>query len=350
MGSLPSPLLNAAGAAAGAIGVANALGVQQSGWPLILSRFNPQGYKKGPIVNDPKYGTAIVFNDYHFEIPETIDMFGGPQTVAIHEFPTAPSSSGGNGAGIRTVQVLGAFPRTLRWRGQIIQPNAAARFYEIDRWRISGDTVYLSWGEFAWSGVLSKWLGRPRGQYRFEYHAEFEPEEDLASKSLANQATDPPGLVNRMLSGIAKDIGFSATTAQSVAQDFIAVAGTAVASAGGLLSGIDAPTKARLATQVRQIQSAATAAKAAAKANPTAGNFTAALFSSDLANQATAAGAILTGAPRPVTLVTEINPNLPALAMRYYGDASKWTIIAQANGLTDPQPTGQYKLTIPTET
>lgn len=47
------------------------------------------------------------------------------------------------------------------------------------------------------------------------------------------------------------------------------------------------------------------------------------------------------------TNINVINPNLMALAAQYYGDATKWRIIADANGLTDPQPTGQFSLNIP---
>ena len=42
-----------------------------------------------------------------------------------------------------------------------------------------------------------------------------------------------------------------------------------------------------------------------------------------------------------------INPNLLMLAAQYYGDATKWQIIAAANDLSDPQPIGSFELNIP---
>ena len=47
------------------------------------------------------------------------------------------------------------------------------------------------------------------------------------------------------------------------------------------------------------------------------------------------------------TQITLMNANLFALAAQYYGDATQWIIIAQANGLTDPFVPGQITLIIP---
>ena len=42
------------------------------------------------------------------------------------------------------------------------------------------------------------------------------------------------------------------------------------------------------------------------------------------------------------------NVSLFALAAQYYGDATSWTVIAQANGLYDPMITSPMQLVIPT--
>lgn len=46
-------------------------------------------------------------------------------------------------------------------------------------------------------------------------------------------------------------------------------------------------------------------------------------------------------------VITVNNVSLYTLAAKYYGDATAWTVIAQANGLTDPQITQTTTLTIP---
>lgn len=69
----------------------------------------------------------------------------------------------------------------------------------------------------------------------------------------------------------------------------------------------------------------------------------------DAVNYAIAIGIIVNLAVNggTATNINVINPNLMALAAQYYGDATQWRTIASANGLTDPQPTGQFLLNIP---
>ena len=46
-------------------------------------------------------------------------------------------------------------------------------------------------------------------------------------------------------------------------------------------------------------------------------------------------------------IINVMNANLYQLAAKYYGDATAWTVIAQANGLTDPYVVGPIQLIIP---
>jgi len=46
-------------------------------------------------------------------------------------------------------------------------------------------------------------------------------------------------------------------------------------------------------------------------------------------------------------LLTVVGANLFQLAAIYYGDATQWALIANANGLVDPIITGQMTLIIP---
>ena len=47
------------------------------------------------------------------------------------------------------------------------------------------------------------------------------------------------------------------------------------------------------------------------------------------------------------SVITVSNTSLYYLAAQYYGDATSWTVIADANGLTDPMIFGTMTLTIP---
>jgi nucleoid-associated protein YgaU len=46
-------------------------------------------------------------------------------------------------------------------------------------------------------------------------------------------------------------------------------------------------------------------------------------------------------------VIHTINPNLLVLAAQYYGDATQWRLIGNANGIADPQPIGSFNITIP---
>jgi hypothetical protein len=56
---------------------------------------------------------------------------------------------------------------------------------------------------------------------------------------------------------------------------------------------------------------------------------------------------LLVGSAPQSQVVTLINPNLYRVAVQYYGDANSWTVIANANSLTDPKQTGIVVLLIP---
>lgn len=44
--------------------------------------------------------------------------------------------------------------------------------------------------------------------------------------------------------------------------------------------------------------------------------------------------------------ITVFNANLYQLALKYYGDAMKWTVIAEANNIYDPQFTSEVPVTL----
>lgn len=68
----------------------------------------------------------------------------------------------------------------------------------------------------------------------------------------------------------------------------------------------------------------------------------------DLSVRAVAINQVVGNPASGVRIVQAINPNLFALAQRFYGDASLWPQITAASGLPpDPQPVGQFTLTVP---
>lgn len=67
----------------------------------------------------------------------------------------------------------------------------------------------------------------------------------------------------------------------------------------------------------------------------------------DIMNSFVISNILLVGqAPTP-TIVTFYYPNLYRVAVQYYTDANLWTVIAAANGLTDPKVNSVISLLIP---
>jgi hypothetical protein len=55
----------------------------------------------------------------------------------------------------------------------------------------------------------------------------------------------------------------------------------------------------------------------------------------------------LVGKADQAKIVTYSNPNLYKIAVQFYGDANYWTVIRDANGLTDFKLVGTFSLLIP---
>ena len=72
------------------------------------------------------------------------------------------------------------------------------------------------------------------------------------------------------------------------------------------------------------------------------------VMQSVLQNMATNIALIESGTIGQVISVT--NSNLFAIAAQQYGDATQWTVIAEANGLTDPMIEATITITLPIET
>ncbi len=56
---------------------------------------------------------------------------------------------------------------------------------------------------------------------------------------------------------------------------------------------------------------------------------------------------LLIGQAPQSEIATFYYPNLYRIAVQYYGDANLWTVIAKANGLTDPSVKAVIPLVIP---
>jgi len=299
-------------------------------------------------------GDAFTFA--RFEIPEHIP-FGGEQRLTVHELV----------GGQRVIDAMGAAPAPIEWSGIFVGGKALERARYIDSLRRAGAPLRLAWSELAFEGVIRSFHCEFKLWHRLPYRITFEVAKDKTDPVTAIAAPDVDQLIGDdldtanglaaligngplsslmgTLNGAIAQVGSFAAAAQSalnaVLQPLAAVRAQVgvlmqaangaiqnVASLGGLLPGNPVAQQAnRLLDQINAV------------------NQSPALFSLDraLGRMQANIGTINSGTLRlPVA-----GGNLYAVAASQYGDAMKWTAIAQANGLTDPQINGLAQLTIP---
>lgn len=284
---------------------------------------------------------TFVFDDAQLETPESYGDLGGTQSVEQHDFP----------GGTRTQKSYGYFPAAQKWRAKFHGSNASDRAEGVKRILVAGTEIRLQYGPRSWLGRLVRFSPTARHSWLFEYELEFWPRLDYGAPGptlppvinlgtvLALHILSLQGLLTSGLSGsfafqaVAIAIGGPIGFLLSQVQD-------SLAAAGGIIGNISS------ASQQAIFQSSLKALAACApyqtSADPTLSS-----PASDAAARIQAIQTIMTAATPPVATIRTVNPNLVVLAAQYYGDAAAWRTIAAANGLSDPQPTGSFNLTIP---
>jgi hypothetical protein len=337
-------------------------------------------------------GTVDFMN---FEVPEEVDYLGGTQSLVRHKFP----------GGQISIQSFGAFPPDeIRWTGQLsIDPAIGAletRITALQTMRVGAAPVLLQIGNFSYQVLVHKLAMKPRQYWWIPYEIIVVPFIDPQAQQLQNPQTAPnfttgtTGLASGGTSSVLAPNGALASAPElppiapsfspnnqvvpsGIAAQTPVGSGTQQLSAlnqsNSLLQGtinnapqfpdLSASTLSNLTTfqaslvaalqQAQQnslaLQSPALltqlqSAQAAVKTN---------LNGSDSGNAAFAAQAapvlenisnqIATPVPTEALQINTVNPNLFLLAEQYYGSASYWTYIAQANGLLVPTPIGVFQ-------
>ncbi len=284
-------------------------------------------------------GVSLTLGGFTFqgtEVPQEIGKLGGSQRIAIHEFP----------GGAKSLQTYGAFPNTISFKGIMTGPNAFSRSVALDRLRITGALIPLLYAQFGYLGVISEYNATPVNQWRVPYQLTFEPQQDISNGvngflggtlgAEATMALQTTGLGN-LLGGVPFALPTSLTTPIT---NLLTTVKSALATASGIVADITSSDSTLIQDAVKLLQTATDPLIL----NPDS------LYSSpalDASSYAAAINALVTIDATPQYQVRAINPNLFLLAAQYLGNASNWTQIAQANGLLDPQPIGEFVLNIP---
>ena len=299
----------------------------------------------------------VLFED--FEIPESIN-FGGPQRLGRKQLP----------GGYRIVDAMGADDAPIGWEGRFLGAQAVYRARALDFMRKSGSSYLLQWHEFRYTVVIESFEAEFHAFYDVPYRLvlcviedgalpiveaprnalDMSIREDLIETTLAVQAIQdqPLSELDATLQSVAKGIQDFRQAAYeaispvlNVASDIRArvrvlqqTAGAALNGAAAFVSIVPGLGTSGLVRGLREASSAAVQLPA--------------LW--DLDNRILRITRNLNVADFGLGVVTRTVSGATTLfgvAAQEYGDARRWTDIAGASGLSDPQVTRTRQIRIP---
>jgi hypothetical protein len=314
------------------------------------------------------------------EVPNDIS-FGGAQLLDKHVMI----------GGRRRINALGADDAPLQWSGMFLYASAVPRARFLDSVRREGLQCTLSWDQLRYQVVIDQFRATYKYPFRVPYWISFEVIEDQTATvdsvpavtpaqsmatDMARMGTLSNCLGDSTLNGLVGDLQSAMSSVQSAVQpianglkavtSFISgvanCADQVVNAAESAVSSVVGP----LAAVASRVQSMIATAEGVVATGggvlpglPAATNVYKALSSMNAAVQLPELYELrsitarlqtnlpLTATPTSLKSITVGGGDLYTIASQQYGDATRWTDIAAANGLTDPVLTGINTLVIP---
>lgn len=282
-----------------------------------------------------------------FEVPQNLSDLGGVQQVATHSYP----------GGYQTQQTFGAFPSPITWSGKLTGTTAMFRKNEIDRLRVAGKQVALSFGDKFLLGIVSSCKINVHHEWLIDYTITFDPRRDISSGDGPDDLLSAFDLINQVLIDLSDVIAFfQLITADGsrfsmppalfpLAVTLFSTTQLAVVDSFGIVANIPPSSAAAIYAAAQALLDAAQ--PLAASTSPFISS-----PSLDLVGYASSIVNIVRLSEATQTTLQVVNPNLFLVAAQYYGDATRWRQIAVASSISppDPMPIGQFTLTIPAVT
>lgn len=306
-----------------------------------------------------KPDTVLTLGDFEFaryEIPEKI-TFGGEQALAVHELV----------GGVRVVDAMGRIDGPLEWSGLFIGETALERARYLDGLRIAGKELTLFWSELAYRVVIKSFRCDFERSYKLPYSIScvvvedlYDPPTEIAPAGIDEWIADDMADANALgdligdgpLSGLLGTLDSAISTVSSFAN---AVQST-INSVLTPLAAVQARVQVLIGS-VGNVVSNVTTLGGILPNNPIAqqaanltGQVTAMTQLPQLYNLQSVLGRMggnlgsIGTAGRQVAVA---GGNLYQMAADAYNDASRWTTIAKANGLSDPVIQGVQTVTVP---
>lgn len=271
------------------------------------------------------------------EVPQTLSGPGGTQSLAVKEFP----------GGTKTLQTMGAFPHDLKWDGILFGSNAFDRDFVLDRKRVVGLEVTVQFGRYKYLGIIKSYTSIIISQWHLTYSIEIEVRKDESGQAQVPAGTvTPEAQLGQAMSGLqaytaAPADGFALpTSVSSPIQSLQSTISSALFQAGGVIAQVSQANVMTITAGIATAQQAVQPLVASIDAITCSAGADLTSYLGVIQGLFSAPSVVLTGG-------IMINPNLFALASQYYGDATQWVLIAVASGLLDPQPIGQFTITVP---
>lgn len=303
--------------------------------------------------------TTLVLGAFTFgglERPTSLP-FGGEQRTVSHELI----------GGGRVIDAMGRSDRPIEWSGWLIGKDAVNRAQQLDALRIAGAKQSLTWDKFSYDVIVRGFLAEYQRFYQIPYRVTCEVIADNTQPVGTPAATPIDQAIN-------SDAALAALQAQAIADIQLAALVQAVQIAVNAVtsfttaprSTINSITQGVLASQTRvgvligqSTQAIGTPSSFGGVVAGTGGGALASALSAqtsqvfELNNLNNIQGTLgrisanLASANSSPNTIAVAGGNLYQLAEKQYGDATAWTAIARANGLTDPFVQGSKILTIP---
>lgn len=291
-----------------------------------------------------------------FEVPERIP-FGISHTLAKHKLI----------GGVKQVDSMGAFDEPLEWSGQFRGPEAMSRARELRTRCKAGKALKLTWGELAFTVKVEKFFPVFEKAYEVPYSITCEVISDDADPAGPASQTDVDEMVAadgdqiNALGAKIGDAGLSGTisTLNGVLSQVKTFANASVATINTILqplSGVEAAASGLFNSaqavlgEVTSLGGVAEGMTSATIVSNLLRQGQAMAQSADLFDVQSYAGRMtqnLISVGSSGAQIVAAGGDLFDLASRAYGDATEWSTIARANGLSDPTIVGLEGLLIP---
>jgi hypothetical protein len=303
--------------------------------------------------------TTVTLGDFVFagmEVPESLP-FGGGQALVVHRLI----------GGQRVVDAMGPDDAPPEWRGWFLGENALDRARYLDTLRKQGKALTFSYSEFRYLVVIASFTADFQRPYQIPYRISLELVEDLTAPVNVGALSSIDDVLNGDMdtaSGLGDLIGDGPLSTLLGGLDTAIRGVSSFANAStAVINGVLAPIAAVQGRVTNLVAGAGNSIQNLGTLGGVLPGTSIGLSSSALATQVIAFNKLpnlyslqnvvgrmganlgsVSGSARPVTVS---GGNLMDIASSAYGDATSWTGIAKANGLTDPVLTGTKTISVP---